>query len=159
MNECPISRALFHPAGLATNARNDPNAALWRSIRPGAPPSWPARLRERGAAFRRQVLSQRSARRWLVGCPSAQDALSSAAFGLVIGLATGLAVRPIIAELSALARATGPRPPIVRVAPRVASAPPAASRARLRLSDALDAACAIEVSNTAVSRAAEWHAR
>jgi hypothetical protein len=82
--DCPISRDLFHPMGPASGPPNDPNAALWSSIRPGPPPSWRDRVRERVATFWLEADPQRVGKRWrarLATYPSAQDGLSSAIFG------------------------------------------------------------------------------
>jgi hypothetical protein len=122
--DCPIGRDLFHPMGPASGCPNDPNGALWDSIRPGPPPSWPARLREHVTTSWHEAYAQHVRRRWLArlaSYPSAQDGLSSAVFGLVLGLCTGLAMRPFIIDLAARSQATVHQDPIARAAPPAGS--------------------------------------
>jgi hypothetical protein len=83
-------------AGSAANYVNDPNAALWASLRPPAPPPWPVRLRRSVAAFSVKAFSPRSGQHllsWLGSRDALYPWLLSAALSLCIGLGVGFTAR------------------------------------------------------------------
>jgi hypothetical protein len=88
----------------STEPWSDPNAALWLSIRPPPPPPWPARLRERAAAFSFATLRGRLGERlpsWITSRATGRDWVSSTLLGLLIGLGVGIASPSFKSEPSA----------------------------------------------------------
>ena len=129
--DCPINSDSFPPGGSETDTSKDPNAALWLSIRPGPPPSWAARLRERAAALSVAALGKcprKSFSSWIVSRISDRDWRASAIAGLVVGVASAFAVRPLIVDVAESWRVE--RSAIAQLSPRVESTEPTVASSR-----------------------------
>jgi hypothetical protein len=143
--DCPNHRDLFESLGTPSDPWSDPNEALWLSIRPPPPPSWPARLRERAASFSLPTVLTRfrdTLPQWVATRATARDWVSSTILGLAIGLGVGIGSRSIISDPAAAPLAAAP---VDTRAPEAPAALPLADTERVEATEAMAPAEAIRV--------------
>jgi hypothetical protein len=94
---------------MTSDARSDPNEALWASIRPPPPPPWHRSLRERVGAFSLPLIADRigsAVPPWVTSRMAARHWLSSTALGLTLGLGLGIPLRLALGDAADGSRAS-----------------------------------------------------